>query len=147
MTHFSVRRRTLLLAGIGTASILAACEDKRVKQLNAGISRDSAVEIIKQDLKPATDVKSGAPPDSFPNVYTRERFLIAGKNVEVLYFTPENDKAPELVRGRVPSAGPDTIIPYKRLTPLVFIDNHLAGRGWAYWDSMATANKIPVKKR
>ncbi|HEV8446511.1 MAG TPA: hypothetical protein VGQ44_06815 [Gemmatimonadaceae bacterium] len=146
MIHSSVRRRTLLLAGLAAASLLAACEDKRVKELNAGISRDSAVNIIKQDLKPRAD-QPGAPPDSFPNVYTRERFLIAGKNIEVLYFTPENDKAPALVNGRVPSAGPDTIIPYRRLTPLVFIDGHLAGRGWSYWDSVAATNKIPLKKR
>ena len=146
MIHSSVRRRTLLLAGLTTATLLAACEDKRVKQLNTGISRDSAVAVISKDLKPRAD-SQGAPPDSFPNVYTRERFLIAGKNIEVLYFTPENDKAPALVHGRVPSAGPDTIIPYKRLTPLVFIDSRLAGRGWTYWDSVAGANKIPLKKR
>src|SRR5262245_58446246 len=133
MTHFSVRRRTLLLAGLGTASLLAACEDKRVKQLNAGISRDSAVNIIKQDLKPAADAKPGATPDSFPNVYWRERFLIAGKNIEVLYFTPENDKAPPPVNGRVASAGPDTIITYRRLKPLDFIDGQLCGRGCAFW--------------
>jgi hypothetical protein len=141
MIHSSVSRRAMLLAGLTSATLLAACEDKRVKELNAGITRDSAVAVIKQDAK------AGMPTDSFPNVYTRERFLVAGKNIEVLYFTPENDKAPAQVNGRVPSAGPDTIIPYKRLTPIVFVDNHLVGRGWAYWDSMATANKIPVKKR
>jgi hypothetical protein len=147
MIHSSVRRRTLLLAGLTTAAFLAACEDKRVKQLNAGITRDSAMAVISHDLKPRTDTGPATPTDSLPNVYTRERFLIAGKNIEVLYFTPENDKAPAMVRGRVPSAGPDTIIPYKRLTPIVFIDNRLSGRGWSYWDSVATANKIPLKKR
>jgi hypothetical protein len=140
MPHSSVSRRTVLLAGLASAAVLAACQDKRVKQLDTGITRDSAVSIMSHDLSP------NAPPDSFPNVYTRERFLLNGKNVEVLYFTPDNDKAPAQVKGRVPSAGPDTIIPYKRLTPIVFVDNKLAGRGWAYWDSVATANKIPVKK-
>jgi len=141
MIHPSVRRRAVLFAGLTFSALLAACEDKRVKNLDTGITRDSAVTVIAHDLKP------GAPTDSFPNVYTRERFLLNGKNVEVLYFTPENDKAPAQVKGRVPSAGPDTIIPYKRLTPLVFVDNRLAGRGWPYWDSVATANKIPLKKR
>ena len=141
MNHSSVRRRAVLFAGLASATLVAACEDKRVKQLDTGITRDSAVSVIAHDLKP------GLPTDSFPNVYTRERFLIGGKNLEVLYFTPENDKAPPPVNGRAPSAGPDTIIPYKRLTPLVFVDNRLAGRGWPYWDSVATANKIPLKKR
>lgn len=141
MIRSSVSRRTFLLGGLAAATVLGACQDKRVKRLDTGITRDSAITIISHDLRP------DAPPDSFPNVYTRERFLLNGKNVEVLYFTPENDKAPAQVGGRVPSAGPDTIIPYKRLTPIVFIDNKLAGRGWAYWDSVATANKIPLKKR
>jgi hypothetical protein len=141
MIHSSVSRRSLVLAGLASAVVVAACQDKRVSQLDTGITRDSAVSVMSHDLK------SGATADSFPNVYTRERFLLNGKNVEVLYFTPENDKAPAQVGGRVPSAGPDTIIPYKRLTPIVFVDNKLAGRGWAYWDSVATANKIPLKKR
>jgi hypothetical protein len=139
MNHPSVRRRTLLLTGLASASLLGACEDKRVKELNAGITRDSAVTVMSHDLKP------GATSDSFPNVYTRERFLMGGKNVEVLYFTPENDKAPVAATGQEAAKIRDSI-PYSRLTPIVFIDNRLAGRGWAYWDSMSTANKIPLKK-
>ncbi len=140
MIHSSVSRRTVFVgAALASAALIAACEDKRVKELNAGITRDSAVTVMAHDLKP------GATSDSFPNVYTRERFLLGGKSVEVLYFTPENDKA------RVAATGQEALkvrdsIPYNRLTPIVFIDNRLAGRGWAYWDSMSTANKIPVKK-
>jgi len=141
MNHLSVRRRAVTVAGLTAGIFLVACQDKRVKALDSGITRDSAMTIIAHDLKPGTG------PDSFPNVYFRGRYLVNGKNLEVLYFTPENDKAPALVNGRVPSAGPDTIIPYRRLTPLVFIDGHLAGRGWSYWDSVAATNKIPLKKR
>jgi hypothetical protein len=124
-----VRRRMLALAALGTVTTLAACgEDKRVKELNVGITRDSAVGVLAQEIK-------GGGRDSFPNVYTREHFLIAGKNVEVLYFTPNNEKAAK-----------DTV-PMKRLTPLVFINNQLAGKGWTFWDSVSTANKIPLKDR
>src|SRR5690349_20478816 len=124
MNHFSVRRRITLLTALMGAVTLVACEDKRVKQLESGITRDSAVSVISHDLR-------GSGPDSFPNTYTRERFLIAGKNYEILYFTPNNEKA-----------GKDSI-PWKKLTPLVFVENRLVGKGWPTWDSIAAANNIP----
>src|SRR4051794_1609970 len=74
MNHFFVRRKAFAVAALSAASVLVACEDKRVKQLDTGITRDSAVSVIAHDLPP------GSPPDSFPNVYKRERYLIAGKN-------------------------------------------------------------------
>lgn len=133
MNHFSVRRRALAVAGLSLASVVVGCEDKRVKQLDTGITRDSAVSVISHDLKP------GTAPDSFPNVYKREQFLVSGKHYEVLYFTSNNEKAP-LVNQPVTK---DTI-PVRKLTPLVFLENRLIGRGWDFWDSVATANKIPV---
>jgi hypothetical protein len=141
---FSVKRRALLTTGLASAIFFVACEDKRVKELNNGISRDSAMSVIKQDAKPAPTTTTGATPDSFPNVYWRERFLIAGKNYEVLYFTPDNMKMPMPHNGGLL---PDDSIPYRKLTPIVFADSRLIGRGWSYWDSVATANKIPLKKR
>jgi len=125
-----------MVASAVAGVVMVACEDARVKQLDTGITRDSAVSVIAQGLKP------GAPSDSFPNVYTRERFLVKGQNLEVLYFTPENDKL--TVKNGVKMS--DTIN-FKRLTPLVFRDNRLIGRGWDYWDSVSKANEIPVKKR
>ena len=144
MDHSSVSRRTVLTAGLLGVAFLAACEDKRVKELKTGISRDSAVSVIKQDAKPATT--TGTPTDSFPNVYTREQYLINGQNFDVLYFTPENDKAKVLPFGRRPQTKEDSI-PFKRLTPLVFVNNKLIGRGWDFWDSVSKANKIPLKSR
>src|SRR5689334_7021338 len=104
MNHFSVRRRMMLLAAVATSTVLLACEDKRVKQLEAGITRDSAVSVMSHDL-------NGTGPDSFPNTYTRERYLIGGKTYEVLYFTPGNEKA-----------GKDSV-PWNKLTPIVFVEN------------------------
>ena len=126
MNHVSVTRRTLTLGLIGAAVLSTACEDKRIKELDTGITKDSALSVISVGLPP------GSGPDSLPNVFTRERFLIAGKNYDVLYFTPNNEKA-----------GKDSV-PIRKLTPLVFVENKLAGRGWEYWDSVRTANKIPI---
>jgi hypothetical protein len=135
----------LLTSGLAAAALVGACEDKRVKELNSGISRDSAMNVIKQDAKaaPAQAGAPGATPDSFPNVYWRDRFLIGGKNYEVLYFTPDNKKMAMPRNGGMPSADS---IPYNKLTPIVFVDNRLIGRGWSYWDSLSTVLKIPLKK-
>jgi len=126
MHAFFVRRRVITLATLATAVVVIGCgEDKRVKQLNTGITRDSAVSVIAQNYRGASD--------SFPNVYTREKYLIDAKNYEILYFTPNNEKQ-----------GKDSV-PYKNLTPLVFVNNMLVAKGWNAWDSIAAAHKIPVK--
>lgn len=129
MHHYFVRRRALLVAGLSFAAVTAACEDKRVKEIHTGMTRDSVMSAISHDLP------KGSAPDSLPNVYLREPYLIAGKNIEVLYFTSNNEKV-----------GKDTV-PFSKLTPIVMVDNRVIGRGWEFWDSMSTANKIPLKKR
>ena len=129
MHHLSVRRRAKTLALMAAAATtLVACEDKRIKDLNLGITRDSAVSVLAQQIK-------GGGTDSFPNVYDRERFLAGGKGYEVLYFTPNNEKK-----------GQDTVA-YSELTPLVFVENLLVAKGWSAWDSISKANNIPVKDR
>lgn len=130
MTHSSVSRRILVPCALAGAVVSAACTDKRVQAVDTGITRDSAISIISHDLP------ANAKSDSLPNVYIRERYLMGGKNYEVLYFTPRNEKA---------QAGKDTA--WGKLTPIVLVDNRTVGTGWKVWDSIATANKIPLKKR
>ncbi|MDB4875436.1 MAG: hypothetical protein JWM41_1882 [Gemmatimonadetes bacterium] len=128
MTVSFVRRRALAIGACSAVALLSACQDKRVKELNTGITRDSAMSVIAHDIK-------GGGRDSFPNVYKRDRYLINGKNYEVLYFTANNEKA-----------GKDSV-PLKKLVPLVFVDNQLIGKGWVVWDSVSTANKIAIQPR
>lgn len=130
MTHVSVSRKIMFPCVLAGAVVLAACSDKRVAAVDSGITRDSALSIISHDLP------ANAKPDSFPNVYVRERYLMAGKNYEVLYFTPNNEKA---------IAGKDTA--WGKLTPIILVNNLTFGKGWKVWDSISTANKIPLKKR
>jgi hypothetical protein len=138
MHRYFVRRRALTVTALGIAVILAGCEDKRVKQLNLGITRDSAIQVIAQNLKGGTH-------DIYPNVYTREQFLSNGKNYEVLYFTPNNDKNhPRQRSGPADTAHTDSV-PWKRLTPLVFVDNKLAAKGWSSWDSLSKILNVAPK--
>jgi hypothetical protein len=129
MSHPFVRRNSLILAAITAATLLTACEDKRVKQLDTGITRDSALSVMSHDLKP------GSGPDSLPNVYRRARYLVNGKNLEVLFFTSNDEKV-----------GKDSV-PTRKLTPIVFLENKLIGRGWDFLDSLSKADKIDVVKR
>ena len=123
MTPSLVRRSTVVLAGL---VLLGACQDKRVKELNAGITRDSVLSVTAKGTVGA---------DSMPSIYSQERYLINGKNLEVLYFDSKDRKA----------GGKDTV-PLRKLTPLVILDNKLVGKGWPVWDSVAKANRIPVAK-
>lgn len=125
-----VRGRRNALVALGGMMLLGACKDKRVQAVDTGITRDSLLNVIGK----------GAPGvDSLPNVYTRERYLIDGKNYEIMYFSPT---------GRHVFIGvqKDTI-PWKDLTPIAMIDRRVVGKGWDYVDSLYASHKIPVKKR
>ena len=129
--HNFVGRRRFALAAIGSLALLCACgQDKRVKAVDTGITKDSLLTVIGKE-SPGVD--------SLPNVYQRERYLIDGKSYEILFFSPTG-------RHAFIGVQKDTI-PWKDLTPIAMIDNRVMGKGWEYLDSLYTAHKIPVKKR
>ncbi len=125
-----VGSRRLMFAALGSAILLGACKDKRVEAVNAGITKDSLLTVIGKE-SPGVD--------SLPNVYTRERYLIDGKNYEILFFSPTG-------RHLFVGVQKDTI-PWKDLTPIAMIDQRVVGKSWDYVDSLYKAHKIPVKKR
>ena len=128
--HNIVGRRGLMLTAVASMALLGACEDKRVRAVDTGISRDSLLTVIGKDAPGA---------DSLPNVYQRERYLIDGKNYEILFFSPTGQHA-------FTGTQKDTI-PWKELTPIAMIENKVMGKGYDYLDSLYTAHKIPVKPR
>jgi len=123
MTSYIVRRSTLALGAFTVLTFLVGCQDKRVKDLQTGITRDSVMSVAAKGTQGT---------DSMPSIYSSDRFLINGKTLEVLYFDSRNRKA-----------GRDTV-PYSQLTPLVMFDGKLVGKGWAAWDSIGKANKLTV---
>ena len=125
MTTCIVRRSTVTLVALTALALVAGCQDKRVKELNSGITRDSVMSVTAQGTQGT---------DSMPSIYSSDKYLINGKTLEVLYFDSKDRKA-----------GKDTV-PYSKLTPIVMYDGKLVGKGWGVWDSAATANKIPVPK-
>jgi hypothetical protein len=127
--HSSVRAISRLASGAVAIVLFAACQDKRVKEVDNGITRDSLLSIIG---------KGSQGVDSLPNVYTRERYLIDSKNYEVFFFTSSGKHI-------YTSAAKDTI-PWSDLEPIAMIDNKVAGKGWPFLDSLYAAHNIPVKK-
>lgn len=116
VTSVALRRMVpALLVGLG----LAACAPKehpRLKDLTVGISKDSAIAVM-----------GGAEPAR------TDPYLIEGQYIETMLFP--------LPRSR--PAGADTLAD-RQHSPVVVINGNLAGWGWGFWDSVSTANRIPL---
>src|SRR5262245_35611772 len=104
MTTSFVRRSTQLFTVAAAVATLAACEDARVKAVDTGMTRDQVLSQLSKDAE-------GAGPDSAPNVYKKELYLLNGQQYEVLYFTKHNEKITR-----------DTVA-WEDLTPIVMQNN------------------------
>jgi hypothetical protein len=127
--HGFVGKRSLTLAALAGAALLAGCKDKRIKEVNAGITRDSLLTVVGQGARGA---------DSLPNIYRTDRYLIDGKNYEIFFFSGTSQHLLGPVK--------DTL-PWKELTPIVMVDRVVVGKDWAFLDSLSNAHKIPLHKR
>jgi hypothetical protein len=116
----SVLARALLIAVIAS---LAACEDSRIRALDEGIPRDSALKIL-----------DAVPPPNDPEikVYRHNEYYIDNRLYEVWYFDPEG-------RREV-----DEIVPESKLTPIVIVEGKVAGWGRNFLRKLADEKKIPV---
>lgn len=115
---------------------LAACGDNvDLPELEEGISADSATAMMggKSGIAPISAATAGA--DTLANIYRKESFLANGTMYDVYYYHSSGKKEAR-----------DTV-PESELTPIVFENSKLTGRGWAYWDSVARSIKVPLRKR
>lgn len=126
--ELSAHRRLAWLIVIASAAALTACGDSRIKELSAGISRDSVLTILG-DGSPVVDG------DSLPHVYDAGKYLVNSRTYEVFYYTKTEEKA-----------GADSVPPDK-LTPIVLQDGTVSGWGWEHWDSVAKTINLPVAPR
>ena len=125
-TH--MRYRTTII--VSALASLAACapgesEDPRILQLTTGITRDSALRILN----------SGSS-DSLANINRREQYLLDGKMVEILFYSPEG-----LKEGQGAAAAESS------LRPVVVTQGLVTGWGWAHFDSLARVNDIRARVR
>jgi len=107
-----------LAAPLVLAVAAAACsrEDPRVANLSVGISKDSAITAMGGERPSRIDP-----------------YLTGGQYIEAMYY---------IRPGGEPAAGES--VPDREQTPVVAVNGILTGWGWAHWDSVASANNIPV---
>ncbi|HKP28548.1 MAG TPA: hypothetical protein VJU15_04065 [Gemmatimonadales bacterium] len=104
-----MRARTLLAVAIGSLAIMGCTrDDPRLKNLTAGISKDSALAAL--------DVRNAERPSTY---------LIKGKLIETMMVRREGVE------------GPLDSLPRTDYNPVVMIDGKLAGWGWKFWDSVS----------
>ena len=98
--------------------LAAACQrgDARLDNLAVGISKDSVIAVMGGERPSRIDP-----------------YLSGGQYIETMFFIP--------VRAR--PEGTDTL-PDRKRSPVVAINGAVAGWGWAFWDSVATAHRIVV---
>ena len=112
------KARTLLAVAIGSLGLLGcATEDARLKDLDAGITKDSAIAVL------------GGSAGERPAMY-----MIKGKMIEAI-----------MVR-RQGAEGPLDSLTREQYSPVIMIDGKLAGWGWKFWDSLGKEIGLPPSK-
>jgi hypothetical protein len=120
------RRRLGVALALAFAVALSSCADKRIRDLDVGISKDSMLKVVGR----------GAPEgDSLPNIYRHNAYLVQGKMFEVYFFDPENRKLADSVA-----------VHSKELTPIVLLDGRVEGWGWRYASKLSRDYGIPVRE-
>ncbi len=121
----TVRARRLALPAMLVLAF-AACEDKRIRELTAGISKDSTLKILADGV-PAVG-------DTIQNVYRHNQYLVAGKFFDIYLFDRNNRKL-----------WGDPLVEDKELTPIVVVNDTLDGWGWDHMDEVTYKYKIQVR--
>jgi hypothetical protein len=120
------------LALLGTACMGG---DERTEQVVAGMSRDSALMVLASPTGGAGGAADSAGTDSLRNVWRRTAYLVNSVNIEVLWYSPGNERW----------KASDTV-PSGRVIPVVLIDGKVVGVGRAAYDRVAEQYKLPPNR-
>ena len=126
MRSRSHRRHQLFGAAALGLLLLAACQDKHLRDLDAGISRDSAISILADGVKPNVD--------TIQNVYRHNRYFVQGKEFDIFLFDAQNRKF-----------WSDPMVTDKELTPVVVVDGKVDGWGWGHMDDVTSKYGIKLR--
>ncbi|MEP7346827.1 MAG: hypothetical protein ABI877_16255 [Gemmatimonadaceae bacterium] len=138
MNVHALRPRRSLLAFAATLSIalVVACGndgDQRTAQLAPGMDRDSALKLLAAG---EPGVAGGdATGDSLQNIWRRTQYLMAGRRIEILFYSKNNEKW----------RATDTV-PEEGVIPVVLVDGKVIGVGRTVYDSVTNLYGIPKNK-
>lgn len=125
MPHSPRARVATFSSAVGVLLMLSACQDRRVRQLDVGMSKDSVISIVGE----------GAPAgDTLPNLYRHNQYFVESKMFDIYLFDEKNRKA-----------WLDPEVRDQELIPLVLVDGKLAGTGWDYMDEVSSKYRIQVR--
>jgi hypothetical protein len=110
----------LLLTGI------TACQDARLRALETGMAKDSALAVLAEG-KP---MKA----DTIPNVYRHTRYFMDSKEIDIFMFDPKNRKMWE-----------EPNVTNEELTPVVMIDGKVDGWGWDHMEDVTSKYRIVLR--
>lgn len=138
MNVSDVRRRPSLLvfAAALSVALIAACggdSDQRTQQISPGIDRDSALKVLAMALPGAAGGTADA--DTLKNIWRRSQYLMAGRKIEILFYSPNNEKW----------KATDTV-PQDKIIPVVVVDGKVVGVGRTVYDSVASLYAIPKNR-
>jgi hypothetical protein len=108
------------------ALALTACQDKRIRELDVGITRDSAIKILADGQQPKLD--------TIQNVYRHNRYFVQGHEFDIYMFDADNRKFWE-----------DPEVLDKELTPVVVIEGKVDGWGWGHMDDVSSKYGIKLR--
>jgi hypothetical protein len=117
--HPSAHKRLAALIVIAGTTSLLACGDRRIRDLQVGMARDSVLATL-----------GSAPPDTEAFIFDKDQYIVDGKNVEVFYYDPKSRMA------FVDS------VESEELTPVVLLAGKVSGWGWDHWDSVAASIRV-----
>jgi hypothetical protein len=126
MSTSSRRRHHVIALAALSVLALSACQDKRIRELDVGISKDSALKIL-------ADGRLGTA-DTIPNIYRHNRYFVQGREFDIYLFDAEDRKAwtdPEVLD--------------KDLTPVVVVDGKVDGWGWGHMDDVTSKYGIRMR--
>ncbi len=114
------------LAAALALTAISACQDSRLRALDAGMAKDSVIALLA-DGTPARA-------DTIQNVYKHTRYLMDAKEIDIYMFDPKNRKMWE-----------DPNVTNEELTPVVVIDGKLDGFGWNHMEDVTSKYRIQIR--
>jgi hypothetical protein len=120
--------RARLSAFVAAVALIAlsACQDSRIRALDEGMSRDSVISILADNVAPKVD--------TIQNVYKHNRYLVDGKEFDIYFFDGQNRHL-----------WSDPEVEDKELTPVVVVNGKLEGWGWDHMDDVTSKYRIVVR--
>ena len=134
-THVRRLKPLFLFAAAFGIAAMAACDggDKRTESVKPGMDRTAAMKALAESI-PGVEAGSISA-DTLKNIWRRTQYLMAGRQIEILFYSPNNEhwKASDTV-------------PVGKVIPVVLMEGKVVGVGRTVYDSIAGLYGLPRNK-